>query len=467
MAAILFDLLGDRKAATFFAKMSVAAYDERERGHTGNFFNILWAMPAVARCGPHTTGTYWQEQAWYYDLARGWDGSFRYQGSPVGEEEHGKYTRWDNTGTYLLAYALPLKSLYLTGKNTSVVRAFTASETEDAIEAGRDFFSTRSGLSGREMDRYRYEHRSVEELLAGLSSWSPAVRKRSAQELGRRDGDFMPILMNLLKSSNLDSRYGVVEALGNLTSKKDEAARVSILSDSLQADDLWLRILAAEALAGIGAPAKIAIPNMLKRFAMRDSKNDPRGMEHRYLSFALFNRHGGLIGNSLKEVDRDLLLQAVRVGLQNEDGRARGSFASVYQNLSLNEIKQLLPAIHRAIAEKALSGIMFASEIRMSGLELFAKHRINEGIELLVDYARNQKAHASEKRIVKVMEMLKSYGAHGKRVIPELKAATVHFENGERNYPRHLSRGKAKLVRETIKTIEASIDKPELISINQ
>ena len=52
-AAVLFDLLGDREAATFFAKMSVAAYDERERGHTGNFFNILWAMPGVSRCGPH------------------------------------------------------------------------------------------------------------------------------------------------------------------------------------------------------------------------------------------------------------------------------------------------------------------------------------------------------------------------------------------------------------------------------
>ena len=44
------------------------------------------------------------------------DGGFRYQGSPAGEEEHGSYKNWDNTGTYLLTYALPLRSLYLTGK---------------------------------------------------------------------------------------------------------------------------------------------------------------------------------------------------------------------------------------------------------------------------------------------------------------------------------------------------------------
>ncbi len=62
-AAVLFDLLGDREAAEFFAKMSAAAYSERERGHTGNFFNMLWALSGVARCGPLTTGAYLREHA--------------------------------------------------------------------------------------------------------------------------------------------------------------------------------------------------------------------------------------------------------------------------------------------------------------------------------------------------------------------------------------------------------------------
>ena len=57
-------------------------------------------------------------------------------------------------------------------------------------------------------------------------------------------------------------------------------------------------------------------------------------MEQRYLCFSLFNRRGGLIGQSLEGVDRELLVKAVRVGLQNEDGRARGSLGSVYTNLT-------------------------------------------------------------------------------------------------------------------------------------
>ncbi len=37
VAAVFFDLLGDREAAAFFARMATAAYAERERGHTGKF----------------------------------------------------------------------------------------------------------------------------------------------------------------------------------------------------------------------------------------------------------------------------------------------------------------------------------------------------------------------------------------------------------------------------------------------
>ena len=457
MASIMFNLLDNAEGTEFFSRMSVASHGaERDTGHTGNFFNVLWSLPGVAQAGPHATGAWMREfGAWHFDLARRWDGTFLHQGPPQPRDD--KYGGWDCTGAYLLSYAMPLKKLYLTGKRPGAAPQIDRATAKSLLDDGR-------GWTNKDRTSY-YDDLSTDQLLSRLSSWSPTVRERAAMALGRRRDDVVDRLIHLLDAPDLHTRYGVCQAI-KMQRGRGEAA-VPALLGTFRSDDLWLRILAAEALAGIGEPAKAAVPEMLARLTKSDPKNDPRNMEQRYLSFALFNRRGGLIGQSLEGVDRELLVKAVRAGLRNDDGRARGSFRSVYQNLSYEEIKPLLPAVHQAIVELAPSGIMFASDIRMSGLELFAKHRINEGIELLVDYARNQKKHASEIRIVKVMEMLKSYGSHGKRVIPQLEAAAKYFENGEKNFPRQLSLGKAKLLRETIKAIEASTDEPELIPLNR
>ena len=54
--------------------------------------------------------------------------------------------------------------------------------------------------------------------------------------------------------------------------------------------DLWLRIEAAEALARIGPAALVALPELLTMIARGPSPADPRGMEQRYLSFAVFGQ---------------------------------------------------------------------------------------------------------------------------------------------------------------------------------
>jgi hypothetical protein len=247
-AAVLFDLLGDQEAAEFFAKMATAAYSERERGHTGNYFNMLWAMQGVARCGPVATGSYLREHSWYYDLARGWDASWRYQGSPVGAEEHNTYTAWDCSGSYLLDCALPLKNLRLTGKKPFTARTLDAAQTAEVIAAGRDF-----AFSG---DENLYEKRSTEQLLAGLKSWSPFVRGRSAGALGKRQGDLVPELLQMLAGKDRDARYGAAEALGELGPRADAAAPQ--LRAALTDPDPWLQCLAAQALPELGQAARKA-----------------------------------------------------------------------------------------------------------------------------------------------------------------------------------------------------------------
>jgi hypothetical protein len=172
-----------------------------------------------------------------------------------------------------------------------------------------------------------------------------------------------------------------------------------------------------------------------------------------------------MLARSLDGVDREVLYQAVRAGLKNQDGRARGSIGSVYRNLSYDDIKPLLPAIYQAIIEPAPSGEMFADSIRVEGLRVMAKHRIKEGIAACVSYTRNQNPWDSQERTPKLMEILLSYGTHAQAVIPELTQIANYFEKDEKNFPKNLMIMKAKCVRETIQAIKASTEKPELIGI--
>ncbi len=453
MAAVLFNLLGEKPTAEYYSRMSLASHGgERDLGHTGNFFNVLWAMPGLSLSGEHACGAWMAEfGGWYFDLARRWDGSFVHLGPPGLQRD--AYASWDCTGVYLLAYALPLRNLYLTGKAKSVVPPLDAPAASRVIADGRGWDNK---------DRFSaYDKLSTEELFERLSSWSPVVRERAGIALGRRQDEVVPRLIALLDSPDLNTRDGACRAI-RLQGQRGEPA-VPALIKTLESDELWLRVLAVDALAGIGAPARSAAPIMLERLAQLTPEQDPRNMEQRYLSFALFNRRGGLLGGSLQGIDRELLYRAVRAGLTNQNGQARGSFASVYENLTFEELKPLLPDVLRAIVEPAPSGEMFNEEIRMAGLKLLAEHRVRPGMELLARHAREQKLHGSEHRAVELMEMLKRYGSHARTVIPELEANAVFFEQDVRDgHPRHLSLEKAKLMRQTIQAIRASTDNPEL-----
>ncbi len=459
MAAVLFNLLDDPKGAEFFSRMSIASHGpERDCGHTGNFFNILWSLPGVAQSGPNATGAWMQEfGTWYFDLARRWDGAFPHQGPP--EFENDSFEGWDSTGGYLLAYAMPLKKIYLTGKRKGVAPQLDPVAAQSLIQDGR-------GWNNKDKESV-YDNVNPDQLIERLGSWSPVVRERAAMALARRKDAAVPPLLKLLDSPDLESRYGACQALAALGERAEPA--IDALRQSLASKDLWLRIKAADALASIGAPAMRTVPDLLQLLAKVGPENDPRGMQQRYLCFALFDSGGeqgdGMLSHSLDQVDRAALYKAVIAGLKNQDGRARGAIGSVYRNLTSEEIKPLMPAIYQAVIEPAPSGEMFADTIRVEGLRILAKHRIKEGLAACVAYTRNQNPWDSQERTPELMKILLSYGAHAKAVVPELNRIANYFEKEEPDFPEELMVMKAKCVREAISAIEASKDSPGLTPI--
>jgi HEAT repeat protein len=454
-AAILFDLLGDKEATTFFAKMTAAAYSERERGHTGNFFNMLWALSGVVRCGPLTSGAYLNEHDWYYDLARGWDTKFLYQGSPVGEEESNAYRNWDCSGSYLLGFAMPLKTLRLTGRGGFSIPALDEAQTAEVIAAGRDF-----AYRG---DADPYETRPTEGLIAGLSSWSPFVRGRSAKALGKREGDLVPSLLPLLSGTNLNSRYGAIEALGALGPRADAAAPQ--LRALLRDPDPWTQCLAALALPELGKEARQASVSDLLALVVSRNPADPRRQAARYASFALFSPFPGsrgprsILSDSLEEIDRSQLIPALETLLAHEDSIPRGAAGRTFQRLEDKDLVILLPKIVEAIERIAPSNEMFADGVRLAGLDLLSRLGVREGIALCVATMEPDR-WGERNRSATCLTYLARYGVHAKPLLPEVREIRTYLADVKK-----LPADRLAEIDQLIAGIEAGTESPTLVNL--
>jgi hypothetical protein len=451
MAAVLFNSLGEARSADYFTRMALASHgSERDCGHTGNYFNLLWSLPAIAQAGPQATGAWMREfGGWYHDLARRHDGSFAHQGPP--EPDHDSYHGWDATGAFLLGYALPLRKIRLTGRTPAVAETLSADAAQSIVADGR-------GWNNKDR-RSCYEQLPDAELIRRLGSWSPIVRERAAMAISWRMQPPLSEVISLLDSDSLDARVGACHALEQL--RGDGAPAVPQLRNLLQHEDLWLRIRAASALAAIGRPAAVALPELLDQIARDPAADDPRGMEQRFVAMAVFSNLLPRL-ESLADIDGVRLQAAIARGLQNQDGRARGEISEIYRRLNYDQIQPLLPVVYAAIRTPAPSGEMFADSVRLNGLKILATHHITEGMQAATDYLRTQNPWASEHRTPEILQVLADYGASAQSLIPQLEETAAGFDRGEPDFPRNLSRQKARAVRETIAKIRAAKETPEL-----
>ena len=150
--------------------------------------------------------------------------------------------------------------------------------------------------------------------------------------------------------------------------------------------------------------------------------------------------------------------------MTNKNGWARSTLSHwVYPQLTEAEREELWGDIYRATRRIAPSGIMFASGVRTDGLRLMADNKIEEGLDLAAWYVRWQKGHGNRRRVPSALESILKYGAHAKRVIPQLEAYARWYQ-GDRKEPEET----ATKIREAIKKVEA-IDAPpeELVSIGK
>jgi hypothetical protein len=466
LAAVFFSAQGNRAdAARFFAKMSTAAYANREYGHTGQGFSYLWGALGANMGGPAAAAAFMKEAQWHFDLERRCDGSFVYDGG----EQYGAGKTDDNTyygkssydglspnATYVLTYALPLKKLFITGKELKKSDFLSAKEVAQVIASGR-------------FDLER-KQKSPQELLAAFGDWSPVVRSWAAEELASRPEAkaMVPQLIALAEGRDAYARQGACETLGFLKSPKALPVFIRLLSHK----DRWLRFKAAQAIQKMGSNASPALDELLKVLVTTAEPLQPINWDdaiqltHGQLAHALFS---GPLSGQLKQADAKLLYPAIRVVSKNPDGMARATLRGYFQdNLTVEDVQALAPDILAAVKTPSPADKMFSNEIRMGGFKALTKYHFIEGVEVGVEFAKTQGGHGSENRTGEIMKEIVEYGSAARGAIPGLKELIEQFNEevqGGKFPGGELNNRRVGAVEEAIKSIESAATHPELRSI--
>ena len=454
-AAVFFDLIGEGDTATYYTKMTLASYEDREEGHTGNYFSFIWGALGANRGGDMAAAAFMKKLRWFYDLERRRGGNFLYQGKPgMANKQNGEhqYVGWDCTGARLLAYSLPLKKLYITGKRGGVVKPIKGELLEEILAFG-------------EPRARKYPAMKTDELMKRLHSYSPIVRHRAAEALKGRPDDVSAALVEMLKSEDRYVRYGAYQGLRYGGRGSVEAGKI-IAKNLVTSDDITEKIFAMRSFTsydsqyGLNKVAKYAVDPLLK-LAVQQDPADPTGKLKKELSSVFFRSgaHHKSIFHSvgIENIPQEPMINAIRELLTMTNGRGRGNVGFIYKQLPTEVLDLLWKDIRKASLDLAPSGIMFASDVRVFGLAAMATHGKKEGLGDSVNYLRYQKGHASEIRIKDVLKIIvEEYGPHAKTMIPKLEKIATYFDGGEYNYPIHLSKEKAADVRAAIRQIKAA-----------
>ena len=458
MAAVLFDMLGEKEVSAYFSAMTLASVREREDGHTGPYFSILWGGLGAACGGDEATTAYMKDMRWYYELMRQPGGVVRYQPVLCGGQEMGAYGKsptWSTAGAALMHYCAPRKKIHLTGKSGRSNQPMTGEQIDDCLKVCvKDF----------------YKDCKTDELLKLLEHRLPVTRMRAAIELGNREENVVPQLIALLDSPSRYARYGGCEGLRYASRNSVEAAD-ALIAKALESGDYTLRYYAVLAFGkptgsqGFGDTAKRAGPVLLKLAATDDRKNDPmRKLQATVASVLTYagsaKKFSGIYpdGKGLEDMDRSLLYPAIRSFFTNPNGAAREAGSDICRILKEKELEDLWGDIHQAALGQAPSGDQFGGGVRKDGLALLVKYHFKEGMDVIMHNIRNPR-HGTRTFNPVLVDMLKSYGTHAKPLVPEIRR-TIQSKLPEKQVGKEYFQDLEKKYR----AIEASTETPPMPS---
>ena len=446
--AVALALAGHVEGAKFFARMSMAAYNNLEQGHATHFFNPLWTSLGANIGGAEAAAAYFKKTNWLHSMKVDWRGGYSY------EDENSEGL--GNTGAHLLSLCSGRNKIHITGKGIDKAIKLSAKEIEET------------------MDVHKYINKlnpmGIAELFAVTDThWSPKVRRVAAWKLLKFKREDLMVQITERRKTKPNTMLGIGRFWDKSPKIFDEVA--AILND--EKNELSARCSAAGVLGGI-AWARYIEPE--EKFSKADFYEG--GQLHKP-ALKYFDTLVQVLAADTKNDPFDELLQSA--------GGALASLGDPYSQKLIKDKSLFYKVINKMLACKHSSGTRTGAMRLISGIPLGDFHyvadsvvlasrgtdrsytvyrgdncteigvalmwrlNIQEAVEVCLDSFPTATRGKERARRIALFE---SFGANAKPYLPRLRAAL-------KNEPKEKSAGFTKDVSLNTSEVESFISKIE------
>jgi hypothetical protein len=405
---VAFGVNKDDEGAKFFSRMSTAAHNTMESGHTGHFFNQMWTGLGAQVAGPEASIAFFKETRWLHTMNRSWDGSFTYDCSGYPQPIY-SYRGLSDTGSHLLNLCLGRKKLMITGRDADESIWLKGADVGEVVS-----------LATLDM-----KLKNDAQLLALFGHPMPKVRVEAVWTLRAREHKLGEEVKKMVGKGTLLERQSAIGYFGYGCPKEIALPMKDTLAGLIRADDESpeIRSTAAYAVCWLGEDAYPVYHDIL-RLLVEDKPDDPLGLIDKELGRSL----NALCPNPFEAglvTDRKLFFTAVRKLLDHKRAEARSSGMQMVAHMPLEDFHWVGDRVTHIIADEDLKYHSYHNlGAKTEAIALLGGLGIEGGMEAAMATLDEPTGKFGFK-IRMLTAVLPKYGANAKPLLPKLKAMNV------------------------------------------